>query len=104
MPDFKEIQGNLQNAKRSRAQSFQSVFLFEEKLKKLLREKESLLRSNDVESEIMQRILSEEKNVKQQIAMAKGKLEVSTSYGYEYFLTNALLILLKMSFLKMKLY
>ncbi len=76
MPDFKEIQGNLQNAKKNRKQSMQSVFLSEEKLKKLEKEKENLLRSNGADSEAMQRIITEENGLKRQIAVAKGRLQV----------------------------
>ncbi|MCZ6900426.1 MAG: hypothetical protein O7F74_09330, partial [Bacteroidetes bacterium] len=76
MPDFKEIQGNLQNAKKSREQSQQSVFLSEEKLKKLEREKENLLRTHSVHSEIIQLIITEENDLKTQITEAEEQLQI----------------------------
>jgi len=75
MPDFREIQGNLQNAKRSREQSRQSVFLSEEKLKKLAKEKENLLRSYSTDSEVVQHIIAKENSLKSQIADGRGQLQ-----------------------------
>jgi len=75
MPDFREIQGNLQNAKRSREQSRRSVFLSEEKLKKLGKEKENLLRSFSADSDLVQGIIAEENDLKSQIADERGRLQ-----------------------------
>ena len=57
MSDFKDIQSNLNNAKKGSAQSRQSLFLAEEKLRKIERAKKDLLRSNSADSVIIQNII-----------------------------------------------
>ena len=61
-PDFKEIQNNLRNAKQLKEHLQKEIFLFNEKLKKVARKKEHALRSNSVQSDILNQ-LEAEKNI-----------------------------------------
>ena len=72
MAEFKDIQGQLQQAKKDREQSRKALFLSKEKLNKLAREKERLLRTNDAQSKVMQVIAREENALKEHINRAEG--------------------------------
>lgn len=60
MPEFKNIQGELQQAKKSRVESERRLFLAKEQLNKLEQEKEQLLRRDDVKSEAYQKLITRE--------------------------------------------
>lgn len=86
MPNFKEIQGNLQRAKRLRKQSQQALFLTKEKLARLQREKERLLRSYNPNSDLVQRIVAKERVVQSQMADFEGQLKALSAKELNSFL------------------
>ncbi len=63
MPDFKNIQDGLQKAKKSRDQSLRALFLAKEKLNKLGRNKENLLRKSDATSDAVNLLTREERRL-----------------------------------------
>lgn len=71
MQDFKQIQGQLNQAKKNKAGAGKEVFLFQEKLKKLDAQKERLSRANSEKSEAIQSIVAEQAKVKKQIEGAR---------------------------------
>ena len=73
MPDFKQIQGGLQDVKKKLKQSQRDILLSEEKLKKLGREKEKILRSADANNAIVQNVLRKERELRSTIGTAESQ-------------------------------
>ncbi len=73
MPDFKQIQGDLQDLKKQLKQSQRDIFLSEEKLKKHDLEKEKILRSSDSNSNRVQDILIKERQLHSKISNIKSQ-------------------------------
>jgi hypothetical protein len=74
MPKFKDIQANLQQARRDREEGRKIVFRSREKLKKLQREKRQVIRSAGKDSHPYKELLKRENKLKKIIASNESRL------------------------------